>query len=55
MIEVKKIAEKQKIWDEEKEAVKSEKEARKLVPERFHKWICVFGKKASKRMPTRKL
>ena len=37
MIEIKKIAEKQEIWDEEKEAVKSEEEARNLVPERFHK------------------
>jgi len=26
-----------------------------LVPERFHKWIKVFGKKQSERMPTRKL
>ena len=30
-------------------------EAKKLVPERFHKWIKVFGKKQSERMPTRKL
>ena len=28
---------------------------KKLVPERFHKWIQVFGKKASEKMPTRKL
>ena len=34
---------------------KSEVEAKKLVPERFHKWIKVFGKKQSERMPTRKL
>jgi len=26
-----------------------------LVPEKFHKWIKVFGKKQSERMPTRKL
>jgi len=26
-----------------------------LVPEKFHKWIKVFGKKASERMPTRKV
>jgi len=26
-----------------------------LVPERFHKWIKVFGKKQSERMSTRKL
>ena len=55
MIKVKKVIEKQEIWDEEEEVARSEEEARKLVPERFHKWIHVFDKKASKRMPTRKL
>jgi len=34
--------------------VKSEEETKKLVLERFYKWIHVFGKKASKRMPIRK-
>jgi len=53
--EVRKIAEEWKIWDEEEEAAKSEAEARKLVPEKFHQWIKVFGKKQSERMPTRKL
>jgi len=46
--EVRKVA-------EEEEVVKSEAEAKKLVPEKFHKWIKVFGKKQSERMPTRKL
>jgi len=55
IIEVKKVAEKYKIWDEEEETAKSEEKAKKLVLERFHKWIHVFDKKASKRMPTRKL
>jgi len=32
-----------------------EVEVRKLVSERFYKWICVFGKKTSKQMPTKKL
>ena len=32
-----------------------EEEAKKLVPECFHKWIHVFGKKQSERMPIRKL
>ena len=32
-----------------------EAETRKLVPERFHKWIQIFGKKESKLMPIRKL
>ena len=36
MIEVKRIAEEWEIWDEEEEAVKSEAEAKKLVPEKFH-------------------
>jgi len=35
--------------------VKSEAEAKKLMLEKFHKWIKVFGKKQSERMPTRKL
>ena len=36
-IEIKKVAEEWKIWDEKEEAVKSEAEAKKLVPEKFHK------------------
>ena len=35
--------------------MKSEEEAKKLVPEKFHKWIKVFGKKQLERMSTRKL
>jgi len=35
--------------------VKLEKEAKQLVLEKFYKWIYVFGKKASKYMPIRKL
>ena len=54
-MEVKKVAEKWEIWDEEEEAVKSEAEAKKLVPEKFHEWIKVFGKKQLERMLTRKL
>ena len=55
MIEVRKVAEEWEIWDKEEEVAKSEAEARKLVPEKFHRWIKVFGKKQSERMPTRKL
>ena len=44
-----------KIWDKKEEAAKSEVEAKKLVLEKFHKWIKVFGKKQSERMSTRKL
>jgi len=35
-VEVRKIMEEWEIWDEEEEAAKSEVEARKLVPEKFH-------------------
>ena len=54
-MEVKKIAEEWEIWDEEEEMAKSEAEVKKLVLEKFHQWIKVFGKKQSERMPTRKL
>jgi len=54
-MEVKKIAEEWEIWDEEEEAAKSEAEAKKLVPEKFHRWIKVFSKKQSERMPTWKI
>ena len=37
MIDVKKVAEEWEIWDEEEETVRSEDEAKKLVPEKFHK------------------
>ena len=32
-----------------------EEKVKKLLPERFHKWIKMFGKKQLERMPTRKL
>jgi len=54
-MEVKKVAEEWKIWNEEEEAARSEMEAKKLVPEKFHKWIKVFGKKQSERMPMKKV
>ena len=55
MMEVKKVAEEWEIWDEEEEAARSEIEAKKLVPEKFHKWIKVFEKKQSERMLMRKV
>jgi len=55
MVEVKRIAEEWEIWDEKEETAKSEIKAKKLVSEKFHKWIKVFGKKQSERMPTRKI
>jgi len=54
-MEVKKVAEEWEIWDKEEEAAKSEAEAKKMVPEKYHQWIKVFGKKQSERMPTRKV
>ena len=54
-MEVKKVAEEWEIWDEEEEAAKLEAEAKKLVPEKYHQWIKVFGKKQLERMPMRKL
>ena len=54
-MEVKRVAEEWEIWDEEEEAAKSEAEAKKLVPEQFHRWIKVFSKKQSERMPTWKI
>jgi len=55
MMEVKKVAEKWEIWDEEEEAARLEEEAKKLVLEKFHRWIKVFGKKQLERMPMRKM
>jgi len=55
MIEVKKVAEEWEIWNKEEEAVRSEGEVKKMVPEKFHLWIKVFGKKQSERMLTRKM
>ena len=54
-MEVKRVAEEWKIWNEEEEVAKSEEKVRKLVPEKFHKQIHIFGKKANEQMPTRKL
>jgi len=55
MIDVKRVAEEWEIWDEEEEAAKSEAETKKLVLEKFYKWIKVFSKKQSEQMPTRKI
>ena len=52
---MKKVSEKLEIWDKEEKATKSEEETKKLVSQRFHKWIYIFGKKTSKRMLTKKM
>ena len=49
-MEVKRVVEEWEIWDEGEEA-----KVKNLVPEKFHKWIKVFGKKQSERMPMRKV
>ena len=54
-VEVKKIVEEQEIWDKEEEMAKLEAEAKKLVPEKFHKQIKVFGKKQLERISARKI
>ena len=54
-MKVRKVAEEWEIWDEEEEVARLEVEAKELVPEKFHKWIKVFGKKQSERMLTRKV
>ena len=54
-VEIKKVAEEWEIWDEEKEAARSETEVKKMVPENFHQWIKVFGKKQSEKMLMRKM
>ena len=52
---MKKVVEKWENWDEKKETAKSEEEDKKFVSQRFHKWIHFFGKKASERMPMKKM
>jgi len=52
---VKKIAEKWKIWNKRDEVAKSEEETKKLISQRFHKWIYIFKKKVSERIPTKKV
>jgi len=54
-MEARKVAEEWEIWDEKKEVAKSEAKAKELVPEKYHQWIKVFGKKQSERITTRKL
>jgi len=49
------VVEKWEIWDEKEKVAKYEEEDIKLVPQKFHKWIHIFEKKVSERMPMRKL
>jgi len=54
-MEIKKMVEEWKIWNKEEEVAKSEEKAKKFVPQRFHEWIYIFRKKASKRMLMKKV
>ena len=54
-MKVRRVAEEWKIWDEEEKAARLEKEAKKLVSEKFHQWIKVFSKKKLERMPMQKI
>ena len=54
-MKVKKVVEKWEIWDEKEKVAKSEEEVMKLVFQKFHKWIHIFEKKVSERMPIKKL
>ena len=47
VMSIKKVIKEWEIWEKEEEIVKSETEAKKLVPEKFHRWIKVFSKKKS--------
>ena len=50
-MEVKIVAEEQKIWDKKEEVVKSKEEAKKLVSQKFY----IFEKKISEKIPTKKI
>ena len=55
MMEIKKVAKEQKIWNKEKEVANSEKETKKLVSLRSYEQIYIFEKKVSERMIMRKV
>ena len=44
-MEIKKVVKEWEIWDKEEKAVKLEEKAKKMVLEKFYKWIKVFSKK----------
>ena len=49
-MKVNKIVEEQEIGDKKEEAAKFEKETKKLVSQRFYKWIHIFRKKVSEKI-----
>ena len=40
--------------EREEEAIEDRQKVEDMVPKRFHKWLKVFGKQESERMPVRK-
>ena len=54
-IKIKRVIEEWKFWDEKKKAIKLEKKTKKLISLRFYKWIQIFKKKVSERIPIKKI
>ena len=54
-MKVKRVIKEWEVWNKEEEAEKLKEEAKRLVLPKFHKWIHILKKKASKRMPIRKI
>lgn len=55
IIDIKKVAKEQEIWDKKEKATRLEEKAKKLVLKQFHRQIKILGKKTSERMPTKKM
>jgi len=56
--EIKRIrwaADEKEDWGKEKEMELDHRKVEAMVPRKFHKWLKVFGKMESERMPTRKI
>jgi len=49
------IVDEKKDWRREKEIEADHRKVEEMVPKRFHKWLKVFGKMKSERMPVRKV
>jgi len=49
------IVDEKKDWRREKEIELDHRKVEAMVPQKFHKWLKVFGKVESERMPTRKI
>jgi len=49
------VADEKEDWGREKEMELDHKKVEAMVSQKFHKWLKVFGKVESERMPTRKI